>query len=617
MPHTPTLGVRPWAAGLPARLQLGLRRLLAALPHCAALRGGGLEGGHGQQLLDQLLAALQPPAGAAAGATAASAAAGRGCGAGSSHAAPTAEDRGWGAGTRLGREAASWVAAAMVASRRQYQAAAGGNAVSCPGMAKDSDAFTSSADVNREAVAGTEEPDVALEPAGTGCVVGDEPGAADLRDGAASSAGGEAACSRLVLDGWWWWCPPQEDDMHACGAGNKGSDGGTGVDANDRQTTPADGEEAADAEAGRTAVPMQTDEHTGRRRRAEDGAAAEAVMEEAEGRAPGAAGGTAASTVSAPEPAGSPAAKRRRREQGPAAAGGAPAEMQPAPVLQAGDAVSELTSLLRNLQAATDPDAPSGGSPDTWQSLLAQAESCAARAAGAAAPAAVVSTALAAAAAGNTASLSLPLPPESVLVCARRLLTPALGGGAARLLLAAVVLPAVEAVERVMPKPLLEALCAAAGPHPRPLTEAVLVPAAQRRGLSAGQSQLLLKASTAGSAALPRQLQAQVLVGVCAPHVAAEWCEPQVALAQGLVEAAKQGLEQDTASAVAGGICAAARSNHLAKSVALCRLLLSLLSKAGGGVLGRAELKQLQEAAAATNTFMTKPCLAKLQELTR
>lgn len=73
---------------------------------------------------------------------------------------------------------------------------------------------------------------------------------------------------------------------------------------------------------------------------------------------------------------------------------------------------------------------------------------------------------------------------------------------------------------------------------------------------------------------------------------------------------------------MAAGICTAARSGHLAKSVALCRLLLSLLSKAGvsgagGGGLGRAELLQLQEAAGATNTFMTKACLAKLQELMR
>lgn len=109
-----------------------------------------------------------------------------------------------------------------------------------------------------------------------------------------------------------------------------------------------------------------------------------------------------------------------------------------------------------SFQDATDPDSLNDALPAAWQSLQAQAETCAARAA--AAPSAVVSAALTAA---TSATESLPLPPDAVLMCLRKLLAPGLGGGAARLLLAAVVLPAVEAVERVMPKPLLEALGAA------------------------------------------------------------------------------------------------------------------------------------------------------------
>ncbi|GFR43816.1 hypothetical protein Agub_g4942 [Astrephomene gubernaculifera] len=301
------------------------------------------------------------------------------------------------------------------------------------------------------------------------------------------------------------------------------------------------------------------------------------------------------------------------------------------------------------------PSAMPSSSSDPWRRLEALLEHCAAydTSCNGAAPAAAVTPPL----------LAAPLPPDTVLHVVRQVLTPRLGGAAARLALRVVALPAVAAVERVLPKALLEALKVAAASHPRPLAEVVLAPVAARPGLTAGQAQLLLKAATvpgpvggggggrgggARHGPLPPLLQALVLRS--AAEAGSEWGEPHVALVLGLVEAATAAagtgqraaaghqahahgepsvggaaglLDPATLLAVCRGVCAAARNPGLSRCVGLCRLMLLLVNKhagslgggAGDGGMGLAVLQEMREAAAATSNFMTKPCLNKIQEL--
>ncbi|EFJ42048.1 hypothetical protein VOLCADRAFT_97953 [Volvox carteri f. nagariensis] len=217
-------------------------------------------------------------------------------------------------------------------------------------------------------------------------------------------------------------------------------------------------------------------------------------------------------------------------------------------------------------------------------------------------------------------SAAAAFPPDVVRHIMRQLLTPRLSGAAARMLLSVAVLPAVAAVERVMPRPLQEALAAAAGgAHPRALTEAVLIPAVQWPQLTPGQAQLLVKAVTAGKPPLPPPLQSLLLRASSA--CGSVWSEPHVTLVHGLLEAAGEGLDQVALGLLCQGLHAAVRSNDnphiqagMTRSVPLCRLLLSLLTKYGNR-LSVVQLRQLQEAAAAMSTFMTKPCMVKLQEL--
>ncbi|KXZ51344.1 hypothetical protein GPECTOR_13g832 [Gonium pectorale] len=269
--------------------------------------------------------------------------------------------------------------------------------------------------------------------------------------------------------------------------------------------------------------------------------------------------------------------------------------------------------------------AAAGGEADgcAWQRLEALAERCAA--CGASRP---DDDTAGAASAATTATTAPPLlPPDAVLLLTRHVLTPRLSGAAARVLLAAAVAPAVAAVERVLPKPLQQALAAAAAAHPRPLTEAVLAPVARQRALTVGQAQLLSKTATGGGAVaagggsgtatgsgLPAPLKALVLRA--AASAAPDWNDGHIAVAQGLLEAAGDGLDAETLAALTEALCAAVRCGPpaMARSVPLCRLLLSALAR-HGPALGPAALAALREAAAATATFLTKPCLAKLAEL--
>ncbi|GLI65231.1 hypothetical protein VaNZ11_008715 [Volvox africanus] len=252
--------------------------------------------------------------------------------------------------------------------------------------------------------------------------------------------------------------------------------------------------------------------------------------------------------------------------------------------------------------------------PETWRRLEARLE----QAAGLWGSGVIGSSS-----AANTEATTTPtaLPADAVLHIVRQLATPRLSGAAARLLLGTAMLPAVVAVERVMPRALQEAMTAAAGPHPRSLTESVLIPAVQRPDLTAGQAQLLVKTVTAGPHPLPWPLQALVLRA--AGSAGADWRDSHLAVVQGLLDAVQGGLDPDTLALLCQGIYSAVRGiQHrqqqkqypMNRSVPLCRLLLSVLSKYGS-TLDAIQLQQLQEVTNATSTFLTKPCLAKVQEL--
>ncbi|KAG2495657.1 hypothetical protein HYH03_006257 [Edaphochlamys debaryana] len=393
-------------------------------------------------------------------------------------------------------------------------------------------------------------------------------------------------------EGGWWWIPAGPGPSADVGVGQAGGDCTGG---------PCDGDPV----------------HGGAAREAAGGAA-----EEAAGPAsppPAKRPRTDPSAV-APEVGG-------RAPQGPAttaavadaaAVGGAAAAGAACVRTLAGPAAwAELAEILKR---AADP-AAAGASSLPWERLESALEQCAGLGLGPgpdgpnAGPGADCGG-------GLPPLLAAPLAPDAVHRIVRQLVTARLGGGAARLLLASVALPAVAAVERAMPKPLLDALACAAACHPRPLAEAVLAPAARRPGLSANGAQLLVRAATAGAAPLPGPLQALVLRAVAG--AGPDWGEPHVNLAHKLLEAAEEGLDGESLTALARGAVAAQRSQPpLGRSVVYCRLLLALSSRHAGtgqglGPAGRglaaAEVRALQEAAAATNTFLTKPTLAKLAE---
>ncbi|GIL56723.1 hypothetical protein Vafri_12041 [Volvox africanus] len=279
-----------------------------------------------------------------------------------------------------------------------------------------------------------------------------------------------------------------------------------------------------------------------------------------------------------------------------------------------------LAEILQDLQDAISRGCGGGQDvpPETWRRLEARLEQAAGL---------WGSRVIGSSGAANTEATTTPtaLPADAVLHIVRQLVTPRLSGAAARLLLGTAMLPAVMAVERVMPRALQEAMTAAAGPHPRSLTESVLIPAVQRPDLTAGQAQLLVKTATGAPHPLPWPLQALVLRA--AGSAGADWRESHLAVVQGLLDAVQGGLDPDTLGLLCQGLYSAVRGGQhqqqehqqqqkhpMNRSVPMCRLLLSVLSKYGGA-LDAVQLQQLQEATTATSTFLTKPCLAKLQEL--
>ncbi|GIL76952.1 hypothetical protein Vretimale_8588 [Volvox reticuliferus] len=289
----------------------------------------------------------------------------------------------------------------------------------------------------------------------------------------------------------------------------------------------------------------------------------------------------------------------------------------------AGSAAS-IAEILRDLQDAVSSGCCGGqdAPPETWLRLESRLEQAAglwgSRLSGG-------SSSSAASAEAETTPTALPA--DTVLHIVRQLVTPRLSGAAARLLLGTAMLPAVVAVERVMPRALQEAMAAAAGPHPRSLAESVLIPAVQRPDLTASQAQLLLKTATGGPHPLPWPLQALVLRA--AAVAGANWCDSHLAVVQGLLDAVQGGLDPDTLGLLCQGLYYAVHGSQqqqheqnqkqqqrpMNRSVPFCRLLLSVLTKYGS-TLDAVQLRQLQETTNGTSTFLTKPCLAKLQELT-
>ncbi|GLC37205.1 hypothetical protein PLESTM_000554100 [Pleodorina starrii] len=637
-PHLLGLRLSPRALGFPQHLQPQLRQLLAAMPRCPKLYDRLDE--QRRRLLQQLLAAL--PRGAAAAATTASgsgaarAATGVAAGTGRKATAGRGYGMGYGSDWRPG-QAAAWVQAALQAARLRYERRPPPKPPQPPRLPQPQ---TQPGHVSTEAVAPpapATAPQVDLRRRRE-CDGGGDGGGDDVYEGS-PGGGSSGACGE---DGGWWWIPEEEDpEIHALDPGSAKRDY-LDSDSDAAMAPPPPPPPGHDADTGGIAdAGEEGDEEGG----ATGNAAVDGLETEKTDGKDETAGGRASGDAVALPPAKRPRTVAAEGAPPPATKTAAAVEQaaagppQPPPTAVGAGAgaaglATSMDELLRALQEAVNGggDDGAGGAgghaaaPETWRRLEALLERCAASGVSYTATAAGDTAAAAAAAAAPAA-----LPADAVLLLVRQLVTPRLSGAAARLLLAAAVLPAVLAVERVMPRPLQEALTAAGGHHPRPLAESVLVPAVQRPQLSVGQAQLLAKAATAGSHPLPRPLQALVLRAAAA--VGSEWVEAHVAVVSGLVEAAKEGLDQETLDLVCQGLCAAARaqehqnqtprqpptarassSSSPGCGVPLCRLLLSLLSR-HGGALTAPQLRQLHEAAASTSTFLTKPCLTKLQEL--